>query len=86
MGVLLDGQGPGGVKIVTTDTTGKTGTAGCSFDCRRPSRPGSDAAVQALKLMQAEGGVPVDGQTIRRTRKVLNMKDAATQSEEGEKE
>jgi hypothetical protein len=36
--------GAGGVKIVTTDTTGKIGTAGCSFICRRRSRPGSDAA------------------------------------------
>jgi hypothetical protein len=42
--MLLDRQGPGGVKIVTTSSTGKTGATGRSLICRRPSWPESDAA------------------------------------------
>ena len=42
--MLLDGQGPGGVKIVTTSSTGKTGATGCPFvsRCRAATeiRPG----------------------------------------------
>jgi hypothetical protein len=33
-GMLLDGQGPGGVRIVTTSSTGKTGATGCPFVSR----------------------------------------------------
>jgi len=43
-GMLLDGQGPGGVKIVTTSSTGKNGMTGRPFVCRRPSPPVPDAA------------------------------------------
>jgi len=39
-------EGPGGVKIVTTNPAGKTDAAGCPFVCRRRSRPRSDAALK----------------------------------------
>jgi len=47
-GRLLSQQGPGGVKIVTTDTTGKTAATSRSFVCRRRSRPGPDAATELV--------------------------------------
>ena len=40
----LTGRGPGGVKIVTTDTTGKIGTTGCPFMGRGGTRLANDAA------------------------------------------
>ena len=49
-----DQVGPGGVKIVTTDPTGKIGTAGCSFVWRRQSRPRSDAAFPGRRGMRPE--------------------------------
>ena len=39
-----EGDDQGGVKIVTTDTTGKTGRGGCSFDATTGARPRVDAA------------------------------------------
>jgi hypothetical protein len=36
--------------------------------------------------MPSRGGVASEGQKIKMTKKVLNMKDAATPSEEGKKE
>jgi hypothetical protein len=39
-----EGDDQDGVKIVTTDTTGKTGKGGCSFDATIEARPRVDAA------------------------------------------
>ena len=64
-----DQVGPGGVKIVTTDTTGKVGTAGCSFVWRRQSRPRSDAAFRRAVL--SRGGVRGQGSKITMTSRVL---------------
>jgi hypothetical protein len=33
--MFANGQGPGGVKFITTSSTGKVGTTGRSFVCRR---------------------------------------------------
>jgi len=48
---LLIDRDRGGVKIVTTDTTGKSGTNGRSFVCPHPS------PTQGLELIPSEGGV-----------------------------
>ena len=49
-GSCLDGRGPGGVKIVTTDPTGKTGATGCSSIPDRRAKIESDAAFQTEGL------------------------------------